>query len=109
MAIDPSFATEEALTYIARSLGERNAQYKYLFITFYTDVRAAQLRAKSSKTEEESDYEDSHMVAQYIKNQWTHHDELFLYLPGADEKEIRLHPEIEPTGGMTYTPSLEKD
>jgi hypothetical protein len=109
MVIDPSLATEEALIHIARSLDQQNSQYRYFFVAFYTDVSAAQLRSKSHKTDEEADYEHAHMPAAYVKNDWTSHDELFLELPGLSEKVIRLHPEIEPTGGLYYVPSYEKD
>jgi hypothetical protein len=109
MVIDPSLATEEALTYIARSLGQQNSQYRYLCFNFYTDIYAAQLRGKSNKTDQESDYESAHMAGQYIKNEWTSHDELYLSLPELDVKVIRLHPEIEPTGGALYLPDFAKD
>lgn len=109
MVIDPSMATEEALTYIARSLEQQNSQYRYLCFNFYTDINAAQLRGKSQKTDEEADYESAHMAGQYIKNEWTSHDELYLSLPELDVKVIRLHPEIEPTGGALYLPDFDKD
>jgi hypothetical protein len=109
MVIDPSLATEEALTYIARTLEQQNSQYQYLCFNFYTDISAAQLRGKSQKTDEEADYESAHMAGQYIKNEWTSHDELYLSNPEMDVKVIRFHPEIEPTGGIFYLPCLDKD
>jgi hypothetical protein len=109
VVIDPSLATEEALTYIARLLGQQNSQYKYLFIAFYTDLGAAQLRDKSHRTDEEADYEYTHRLGHYVRNDWTSHDELFLELPGLDANTIRFHPEIEPTGGAFYLPDLNND
>jgi hypothetical protein len=108
MVIDPSLATEEALTYIARSLEQQNSQYRYLCFNFYTDINAAQLRDKSRKTDEEADYESAHMAGQYIKNEWTSHNELYLSNAEMDVKVVRFHPEIEPTGGVFYLPCLDE-
>ena len=109
VVIDPGLVNEQALTDIAQSLEKQNTQYRYLFIAFYTDLTAAQLSVKSHRTTAESGYEYAHRPAVYVKNDWTSHNEVIWALPGSAEKIIPLHPEIEPTGGLYYTPCNAKD
>ncbi len=109
MVIDPSLATEQALIDIAQSFEKQNSQYRYLFVAFFTDLAAAQLRGKSHQTAVEADYEYKHRPAVYVKNDWTSHNEIIWELPGLTEKIIPLHPGIEPTGGLYYTPCNAKD